>query len=168
MRGLCAVATSLIYGTTKSLSPLPPSLPPPAFSQSFPARAKLPFHFHYLFLHSSRFIVGLLDLLSSAFHDHYISSCLLKPEKERRDRTPPPPTHTQTSAIQIQLLRKICGQASHTPQHACTAAHTALLVNYCYSGNAAKLRESCLAEVTALYIFLLCKAFPLGCITCTK
>lgn len=26
MRGLCAVATSLIYGTTKSLSPLPPSL----------------------------------------------------------------------------------------------------------------------------------------------
>lgn len=167
MRGLCAVATSLIYGTTKSLSPLPPSLPP-AFSQSFPARAKLPFHFHYLFLHRSRFIVSLLNLLSSAFHDHFISSCLLKPEKERRDRTPPQ-THTQTSAIQIQLLRKICGQASHTTTRM-HAAHTALLVNYCYSGNAAKLRESCLAEVTALYIFpgLLCKAFPLGCITCTK
>lgn len=98
------------------------------------------------------------------------TSPLVYLSQRKRGEIGPPPTHTQTSAIQIQLLRKICGQASHTPQHACTAAHTALLVNYCYSGNAAKLRESCLAEVTALYIFpgLLCKAFPLGCITCTK
>lgn len=42
-----------------------------------------------------------------------------------------------------------------------------LLLHYKPRRNAAKLRASCLAEVTVSYIFrgLLCKTFPLGCIT---
>lgn len=42
-----------------------------------------------------------------------------------------------------------------------------LLLHYKPQRNAAKLRESCLAEVMVSYIFrgLLCKTFPVGCIT---
>lgn len=90
---------------------------------------------------------------------------------ERMRERPDPPT-LSLGAFQVKLLKKICGQRSKDPHNNMHALHFLgkLLLHYKPHRNTAKLRVSCLAEVTVSYIFhgLLCKTFPLGCITFGK
>lgn len=103
-----AASAPLVCGTTVSSLSLPH---PQAFSQSFPARAQTPLHFHYFSCSSlSQFKPGLLKLqldIGVAFHYHQLHflvySKIIAIDCPPQHPTPPQYTHLPVSARQSYM-----------------------------------------------------------------